>query len=216
MDEKRFLHACELVDAGKYTDAYNEFIQLAENTPDPLERAWPLIYAANTLQTLGQEEAATAQLSAARALIETHRPSNSATNEMFAAAESFLDFEDAKLIWLRGGSLEEALSRFNAALKKHRLALKDLRARGLYEAIQIRRASILADLGRRRVPLPILEEIKSPQEYREGIAFYLGHCYLSADDHISPHYSQKRSTEEFFRESEQACDKGQNLVRPGH
>ncbi|HYT23012.1 MAG TPA: hypothetical protein VEW05_22625 [Candidatus Polarisedimenticolia bacterium] len=184
MDEKRFLHACELVDAGKYTDAYNEFIQLAENTPDPLERAWPLIYAANTLQTLGQEEAATAQLSAARALIETHRPSNSATNEMFAAAESFLDFEDANLIWLRGGSLEEALSRFNAALKKHRLALKDLRARGLYEAIQIRRAFILADLGRWKESLPILEEIKSPQEYREGIAFYLGHCYLSAHDHI--------------------------------
>jgi hypothetical protein len=52
MDEKRFLHACELVDEGKYTDAYNEFIQLAENKPDPLERAWPLIYAANTLQTL--------------------------------------------------------------------------------------------------------------------------------------------------------------------
>jgi hypothetical protein len=57
MDEKRLLHACQLVDEGKYTEAYNEFIQLAENTPDPLERAWPLIYAANTLQTLGQGQA---------------------------------------------------------------------------------------------------------------------------------------------------------------
>jgi len=95
MDEKRLVHACELVDAGKLSEAYDEFIQLAENTPDPIEKAWPLIYAANTLQTLGQEEAATAQLSAARVLIETHRPSDPATNEKFAAAECFLDFEDA-------------------------------------------------------------------------------------------------------------------------
>jgi hypothetical protein len=48
MDEQRLQHACELLDEGKYTEAYHEFIQLAENTPDPLERAWPLIYAANT------------------------------------------------------------------------------------------------------------------------------------------------------------------------
>src|ERR1700730_3327249 len=125
MDEKRLLNACKLVDEGKYTEGYNEFIKLAESTPDPLERAWLLIYAANTLQMMGQEEAATAQPSAARALIEKYRPSDSATNEMFAAAESFVDFEDANLVWLRGGSLEAALSRFDSALKKHRLALKN-------------------------------------------------------------------------------------------
>jgi hypothetical protein len=58
------------VGEGKYAEAHKEFIQLAEDTPDPLEKAWPLIYAANTLQTLGQEEAATAQLSAVRTLVE--------------------------------------------------------------------------------------------------------------------------------------------------
>lgn len=133
MDEQRLQHACELVDEGKYTEAYHEFIQLAEHTP---ERAWPLIYAANTLQTLGRQEAATAQLSAARTLIEEQRASRSASDEMFAAAESFLDFEDANLSWLRGDNLEAALNRFDAALTKHRSALKDPRARGLYEAIQ--------------------------------------------------------------------------------
>jgi len=184
MDEKRLLHACELVDEGKYAEAYSEFIQLAERTSDPAERSWPLIYAANTLQTMGQEEAATAQLSAARELIETHRPSDSATNEIFAAVESFFDFADANLFWIRGGSLEAALSRFDAALKKHRLALKDPRARGLYEAIQIRRAFILVDLDRWKEALRILEGIESPQEYKEGVAFYLGHCYLAAHDHI--------------------------------
>jgi len=182
MDEQRLLKACELVDKGKYSEAHIEFIQLAENTPEPLEKAWPLIYAANTLQTLGEQEAATVQLSAARNLIERHRPSISARDERFAAVECFLDFVDANLLWLRGGNQEAALNRFDAALKKHRLALKDPRSRGLHEAFQIRRAFILADLGRWKEAMPILEGIKSPQEYREGIAFYLGHCYLSGDE----------------------------------
>jgi tetratricopeptide (TPR) repeat protein len=183
MDEKRLLKACELVDKGKYSEAHNEFIQLAEHTPDPLEKAWPLIYAANTLQTLGQQEAATIQLSAARTLIEKHRPSMSVRDEKFEAVEFFLDFEDANLLWLRRGNKQATLNRFDAALKKHKLVLKDPGSRSLHEAIQIRRAFILADLGRWKEALPILEEIESPQEYREGIAFYLGHCYLAGDEY---------------------------------
>lgn len=183
MDEQRLQRACELVHKGKYSEAHNEFIQLAEDTPDPVEKAWPLIYAANTLQTLGQQEAATAQLSAARTLLEKHRPSISSKDEKFAAAECFLDFEDANLLWLGRGNEEEALERFDAALKKHRIALEDQRSGSLREAFQIRRAFILADLGRWKEALPILEGIKSPQEYQEGIAFYLGHCYLAAEDY---------------------------------
>src|SRR5205823_6329492 len=183
MNEKRLLKACELVEKGKYSEAHSEFVQLAENTQDALEKAWPLIYAANTLQTLGQQEAATVQLSAARDLIEKHRPSVSARKEKFAAVECFLDFEDANLLWLRGGNREAALNRFDATLKKHKLALKDPRSHTLHEAIQIRRAFILADLGRWKEALPILDGIKSLQEYREGIAFYLGHCYLAGDEY---------------------------------
>lgn len=183
MDEQRLLKACELVDKGKYSEAHNEFIQLAENTPEPLEKAWPLIYAANTLQALGEQEAATVQLSAARNLIEKHRPSISTRDEKFVAVECFLDFMDANLLWLRGGNQPAALNRFDAALKKHRLALKDPGSRGLHEAFQIRRAFILADLGRWKETLPILEGIKSPHEYREGVAFYLAHCYLSGDEY---------------------------------
>jgi hypothetical protein len=43
MDGQRLQHACGLVDEGKYTEAHHEFIQLAENTFDSLERACPLI-----------------------------------------------------------------------------------------------------------------------------------------------------------------------------
>ena len=183
MDEAHLVRACELVDQERYVEAYDEFMQLAESTADPLEKVWPLLYAANTLQTLGREEAATSQLSTVRKLIEHHRSSSSAMDEKFAAAETFLDFIDSNVLWLRGGSKEAALARFDGVLHRHGQALKDPRARGLYEGIQIRRAFLLADLGRWKEAMPILEDIKSPQEYKEGIAFYLGHCYSSAGDY---------------------------------
>jgi tetratricopeptide (TPR) repeat protein len=192
MDEQNLLRACELVDERKYTEAYNEFIRLAENTPDPIEKAWPLIYAANTLQTLGREEAATAQLSVARTLIEKQRPLSSVTDEKFAAAELFLDFEDANLLWLRGGNREAALCRFDAALIKHKSTLRYPGSRELYNAIQVRRAFILVDLGRWKEALPILEAIRSPQEYEEGVAFYSGHCYGEAGDY---HRAEEKLTE---------------------
>jgi len=70
MDEDHLERACELVDQQRYVEAYDEFMHLAENTTDPVEKVWPLLYAVNTLQTLGREEAATSQLSTVRKLIE--------------------------------------------------------------------------------------------------------------------------------------------------
>ena len=157
MDEDHLVRACELVDQERYVEAYDEFMRLAECTADPLERVWPLLYAANTLQTLGREDAATCQLDMVRKLIERHRPPNSAMDEKFAAAETFLDFIDANVLWLRGGSEEAALARFDGVLQKHRQALRDPRAHGLCEGIQIRRAFMLADLGRWKEAMAILE-----------------------------------------------------------
>src|SRR6266852_5276844 len=72
MDEQRILNACQLRDEGKFIEAYNEFIQIAESTPDPLDKAGALLYAANTLEMSGQCEAATTKLSAVRALMEDY------------------------------------------------------------------------------------------------------------------------------------------------
>jgi len=183
MDEEHLDRACELVAQERYVEAYHEFMQLAENTADPLEQAWPLLYAVNTLQTLEREEAATNQLNSVRKLIEKHRTPNSAKDEKFVAAEIFLDFMDAFILWRRRGSEEAVLARFDAVLHKHEEALKNERTRGLYEGIQIRRAFVLADLGHWKEALPILDGIKSPEEYKEGIAFYLGHCYVRAGEY---------------------------------
>lgn len=193
MDEQRFLNACRLREDRNFAQAYNEFIWLAESSVDPLDKAGALLHAANTLEMSGKTEAAATELSAARALIEQYRPARSQGDEKFAAVELFLDYEDANLAWLRGENLQATISRFEAVTKKHSLESasnkdsrkpKNLYSRNFYESIQIRRAFILADLGRWEVALPILEEIKSPQEYEEGVAYYLGHCYLAAHDYI--------------------------------
>ncbi|SRR6266481_1486320 len=199
MDEQRLLNACQLQDEGKFMEAYNEFIQIAENSPDPLDKARGLLYAAKSLEFSGQREAATTKLSAVRALLEDYPKSE--RDEEFAALERFLDFEDANLFWLRGENPEAALNRFEVALKKHRLPLKDPRSGDFYTAIQTRRAFVLADLGRWKEALPLLEGIKSPQEYEEGIAFYLGHCYAEAGDY---HRAEEKLTEAL------------NLGLPGH
>jgi tetratricopeptide (TPR) repeat protein len=182
MDEQRFTNACQLVEDGKLTEAYDEFLQIAETTPEILDKARVLLYAAHTLQALGEEEPATRKLDSARALIEEYKCSGSVQDEKLRASELFLEFEDANLLWIRGGNRETALNRFEAILKKHASALKDPGNPYLYRGIQTRRAFILADVGRWKEALPILEGIESPQEYKEGVAFYLGHCYSSAQD----------------------------------
>jgi tetratricopeptide (TPR) repeat protein len=190
MDEQRFEIACRLRDEGKLIEAYKEFTQIAESSADPLDKAGALLHAIKTMEISGQCEAATTKLRAVRALIEGYPTAE--RDERFAALERFLDFEDANLFWLRGENPEAALDRFGAALKKHRLPLKDPRSNDFYEATQTRRAFILADLGRWKEALPILEGIRSPQDYKEGIAFYLGHCYVEAGDY---HRAEEKLTE---------------------
>jgi tetratricopeptide (TPR) repeat protein len=181
MDEQRFLNARRLRDEGKLSEASDEFIQIAQCTTDPLDKAGALLYAANTLEMSGQCEPAMTKLNAARSLMEDYP--KAAGDERFAALEVFLDFEDANLLWLRGENLDAVLGKFEAWLRKYTLPSNDPRARDFYAGIQTRRAFVLADLGRWKEALPILEGITSPQEYKEGIAFYLGHCYVSAHDY---------------------------------
>jgi tetratricopeptide (TPR) repeat protein len=179
-----------LREQGKLSEAYDEFVQIAESMADPLDKAGALLYAANTLEMSGQCEAATAKLSAVRILMEDYPKSE--RDERFAALQLFLDFEDANLFWLRGENLKAALGRFDAVLRTCTLPSRDPRARDFYDAIQTRRAFVLADLGRWKEALPILEGITSPLEYKEGISFYLGHCYLSALDY---HRAEQKLTE---------------------
>src|SRR5262249_55923314 len=184
MDEQKFQQACRLRDEGKLAEAYNDFIQLAETETNALDKARVLLYAANALRLSEKYEAATKKLVAARGLIKGYPLSNSTAAEKFADLELFLDFEDANLFWLTSQHRQAVLDKFKAILRKHRLPVsRDPRSHDAYEAIQTRRAFLLANLGRWQEALPILEGIESPREYEEGFAFYLGHCYLAAGDY---------------------------------
>ena len=191
MDESRFLNACKLRDKEKYNEAFQEFLQLAETEAEPLDKAIPLLHAINTLEISGQLEAATDKLSEVRALMHDHPHPEG--DEKFEACELFLDYEVANLLWLRGGNAESALTKFDAAIEKHKLeepynesslTYKGAFFRDFYESIQMRRAFILANLGRWKEALPILRAIDSPREYKESVAFYLGHCYANAGEYI--------------------------------
>jgi hypothetical protein len=190
MDEQKFQHVYRLRDEGKVMEAYNDFIQLAESETDALDKAGALIYAANALRLSAQYEAATKELRAARTLMEGYPLSNSAAAEKFADLELFLDFEDANLLWLTDQNRQAALDKFEAILRKHRLPVSgDPRSHDAYEAIQTRRAFLLANLGRWQEALPILEGIESPHEYEEGIAFYLGLAILLPGTTVRPRKS---------------------------
>jgi tetratricopeptide (TPR) repeat protein len=192
MDEKRLLKACLIRDEGMLKEAADELLQLAETEKDPLDKAGILLHLVNTLELSGETEVAASKLSLARTLLEGHSTSQLVGDDKFAALELFLDYEDANLSWLRGDNLEVALTKFETLIKKHRLrsladkqstAPKDVYLLDFCESSQIRRAFILADLGRWKEALTVLEAIRSPKEYREGIAFYLGHCYLAAHNY---------------------------------
>jgi tetratricopeptide (TPR) repeat protein len=141
-----------------------------------------LLYAGKTLKLLERYDDAGCQLSAARTVAAEYSSPNSSADVRVIYLELYLDFEDADLCWKRGQN-EEALAKFDAARKKHKQRLREADFRGVYETIEACRAFILADLGRCGEAMPILEEAGSFTEYKEGIAFYLGHCYLSAHDY---------------------------------
>ncbi len=182
MDDQRFWDACQLREQGKLVEAYHAFSKLAEETTDRIDKAGVLLHAAKTLKLLEQYEEATAQLSAVRALVADSLPSHSAPDERVEHLEIYLDYEDADLCWKQGKN-EEALTKFERALERYKRQLREPDLRGFYEIMQTCRAFILADLDRWREAMPILEDARAFTEYKEGIAFYLGHCYLSAGDY---------------------------------
>jgi tetratricopeptide (TPR) repeat protein len=169
-------------DEDKFSEAYEEFLRIAETTEDRIDKAGALLYASKTLKLLERYDDATCQLNAARTVAAEYLAPNSSADERVIYLEVYLDFEDADLFWKRGQN-EEALAKFDVVRKKHQQVLREPDFREVHEIIEACRAFILADLGRWKEAMPVLEKAGSFTEYKEGIAFYLGHCYLSALDY---------------------------------
>jgi tetratricopeptide (TPR) repeat protein len=183
VDEERFLKACRMRDEGRFLEAYQEFVTIATTTQDQIERGGILMNAAIALSASGQYEEAWKQLSAARSIglgsDVSGSPATTDKDEHRIRLEVELDFEEADLFWAEGKG-QDALARFNRFLSKHSTTLRKPDFRNSYEAARARKAFVLADLGRWCDALPLLEEAQSFAVLKEGIAFYLGHCYLAA------------------------------------
>jgi tetratricopeptide (TPR) repeat protein len=183
MNDQQLANACELRDQGKLREAVGEFLRIAQDAENPIDKADVLLYAVVSLKALGEYNAAMNQLGVAKKLILAHEiPSLIATHDYrIALLEVRLDFEVADIHRFTGRN-EEALAGFEAILKKYAQRLSEPDFREARESIQACRAFILADLGRWKEAMPILVEGQVYTEYKEGIAFYLGHCYLGAGD----------------------------------
>jgi tetratricopeptide (TPR) repeat protein len=182
MDEQRFLNACQMREENKFSEAYEEFLKIAETTEDRIDKAGALLYAGMTLKLLERYEDAKCQFIAARTVAAEYLSPNSSVDERVGHLELYLDFEDADLYWKQGEN-EEALTRLSNFFETYAERMREPEFRPIYESVQARRAFILADLNRWKEAMPILEAARSFTEYKEGIAFYLGHCYLAAHDY---------------------------------
>jgi hypothetical protein len=106
MDEQGFLNACRMKEEGKLSEAYEEFLRIAESTDDRIDKAGVLLYAGMTLKLLERYDDAKCQLGAARTVAAEYLLPNSSADERIGHLELYLDFEDADLCWKRGENEE--------------------------------------------------------------------------------------------------------------
>lgn len=180
MDDQRFLRASQLREEGKFREAIDEFLRIAEDVVDPVDKAGVLLNIAATFQSLGEYDQARKELSSARGLIGSPDTSSVefAKDSRLLQLEVSLDFEEADILSFEG-RIQEALAKFDLMLKKYGPRLREAELRESYEMIQSRRGFILGDLGRCKEALPILEEAESFESRKAEIYFYLAHCYVS-------------------------------------
>ena len=179
------MHACSLRDQGRFKDAIGEFTRLAEETPDPVDRAGILWSAAATSRALGDLNLANRYVREARALVPAlDSASPRDPDERLISLLIGIVTEEANLCYA-AGSQNEALTQLNNLVSNHAQTLADPTFRDSYFVVQRLRAFLLADLGNWREALPILEEIQSFEGgAKDLINFYLGHCYLAADEYL--------------------------------
>jgi tetratricopeptide (TPR) repeat protein len=152
-------------------------------TVDPIDRAGALLNVAATLTALGEYDLAKRQLDVVRLLTASSNSLSSTQVPEERVLELQLEIEVVHADIINGGEnkKEEALTTLSVLLEKHQSMKSNFR--NVYQMIQTRRGFILADLGRWRDALPILEEADSFEKPRELISFYLGHACVATGNY---------------------------------
>jgi len=189
MDDRRFERALQLKQSGKPREAYEEFVALASQSKDPIDKAGALLYAELCLKDDGELHRARLQLNAVTEILRDSSSLSKGTsaNDRTLWLQFAVRFEEADLSYMEGRA-EEALAKFEELLSEFAPQLRESNHHSDHEMIQVRRGIILADLGRWSEALPILQQAKSVDQHGSSntlVDFYLGSCYLAVGDFAS-------------------------------
>jgi tetratricopeptide (TPR) repeat protein len=197
MDNQRFEKALHLKVGGEPREAYEEFVSLANQCDDPIDKAGVLLYAGFCRKDLGEFQAAKQLLNTIKEIVNNLSTpgKESDADGRVTWLRIAIEFEEADISSSEGRK-EEALVKFGDLLTRFAANLRDPPYRSDYERIQERRAYALADLARWNEALPILEEADSFKgTSRALINFYLGYCYVAVGEFVKGEQKLKASLE---------------------
>jgi tetratricopeptide (TPR) repeat protein len=185
MDQTRFEKAVALRNAGRITEAIQEFRSMQEATSDPNEKAAFMLGEVRCYGELGRVADAERVLAGIPEL---------APNDVELRFHVSLM---AAYVAAQGGKHEKAILQFQELLGQYADLLQTADYRDSYEDIQQRRAFSMVHLRRYEDALPILKEASSSfstltGEDQQEIHLYLGTCYAELQE-------DRLAKEEFLR-----------------
>jgi tetratricopeptide (TPR) repeat protein len=175
-DDSDLANAYALSLAYRYPEALEVFFKTAEETTDPLTKAYALLLASDALVQMSETERAEQTLKSVRASLDVvHANSNQESVE-----EQRLKY----MLELQETAIADALGRRVEALERYRLFLKrgederdTLPFSDIYEKAEGEMAILLVDVNRSSEALPILEKLEISQLGSAVLLSYLGTCY---------------------------------------
>ena len=180
-----FEQAVALREKGKHKEAADIFLGLATGADRPLDKAGMLLNVAHASKEMGQFDLARSHLEATRDLLRL--PSgitlSNVDEENRRGLVIGVELEDAR-IFAGEHELQAAIDKLDLLLAKHRSDLLKPNFADINQTVQRDRAFVLADLGRFKEALSVLDELYSTDPHERWILFYLGYCYLCTGKYV--------------------------------
>lgn len=170
--------ACALRDKGKYKEALDIFVSIADKQENPLEKAGVLLNIVNMLPSVDAVELAKTQLDSVRSLISSH--GDAMADHPFPRYRQYLtmaaDLEDARISEAEG-KFKDAIGKIDRLRREFNADLQEAEFQELHWAIERERGFILATMGSTEAALRILEEVDVADPHDRFTLYYLGTCY---------------------------------------
>jgi tetratricopeptide (TPR) repeat protein len=177
-----FRTALKLRNKGKYKEALDIFVGIADKEENPLERAGMLLNIVNTLPNSGQLERAKAQLESVRSLLssslarDSHHPYSRYHRYLTIAA----DLEDARISEAEG-KFNDAIDTIDRLRTEFNTDLQKVQFQELHWAIERERGFALVHIGSTEAALQILEQVDRADPHDRFTLYYLASCYSYAE-----------------------------------